>query len=328
MRSSKKDYGISLTRVFAMFLIILTHFIAQIESISFLSQLTNAAIYTFLFISGWLYGKKNIINFKVWMVNRFKKIMVPIYIWSAIIIAVQFIKGNDISGAKIIIYIFNLQGLLGGINGISHLWFTTFIGICYLITPLLQKIKKYFVKNSMLQKISMLFIALIFQIGVSLYFNEKLGIYLSYILIYMIGYLLSSIWDGQTSRKVFSVATIAMIFAIILRLEGKKMYDGSPFYNGVIVSNTQAIIGVYIYICTNKFKILYQRISVQKWIDYFDDISYEMYITHYAFIVGPLTIWGTYNLPTSILLVLIASFVSSKFIKKLSILIEKRFVSF
>lgn len=67
----EKDYSISFVRVVSMFLIILTHILNQISEVAFLAQVTNAAVYTFLFISGYLFGTKPINNNKVW----FKKML-------------------------------------------------------------------------------------------------------------------------------------------------------------------------------------------------------------------------------------------------------------
>lgn len=40
------------------------------------------------------------------------------------------------------IYLSNTQYWLGKIGGGAHLWFISIISLCYLVTPLLQKIKK------------------------------------------------------------------------------------------------------------------------------------------------------------------------------------------
>ncbi len=69
---AERNYAISLLRVIGMFSIILCHFFGWI-GISSLSQFFNFGVYLFLFISGFLYGRKQIKDYKKWMWARVKK---------------------------------------------------------------------------------------------------------------------------------------------------------------------------------------------------------------------------------------------------------------
>lgn len=103
-------------------------------------------------------------------------------------------------------------------------------------------------------------------------------------------------WNSESINKKYVVKfSIILFLAAIVRLLGKVVFDESILYNIMIVGYTQSIIGfslffIIFYIGTRfgeKFKF-----NIVKFLD---DISYEIYLVHYMFIVGPVSIIGFTN---------------------------------
>lgn len=76
-KKKNRDDSISFIRVISMLMIILTHLVAEVDSIHFLGQISSVAVYTFIFISGYLFGKKDIYNPFKWLLKRLSRIMIP-----------------------------------------------------------------------------------------------------------------------------------------------------------------------------------------------------------------------------------------------------------
>ena len=177
-----RDRGIQIIRIIAMFSIILCHLMQEMSSSLLIksAQFFNVGVYIFLFISGLLYGRKNIDNYKQWIVKRFKTIMIPVYAF-IVILSVILLFQNNFNFKYILIYLFDLQYFFGGMIGSGHLWFITIIMICYLITILLNKYKTFFSKKYFI------FILIVLAIILSM-FSLKYSLLLWYIIIYIIGY--------------------------------------------------------------------------------------------------------------------------------------------
>ena len=313
-----RDIGISATRAIAMLLIIFTHLIREIPNVSFFAQITNAAIYTFLFLSGWLYGKKIVPDFKRWLFLRMKRLLIPVYLWILFIFTFSALFIGKISLNSILIYVFNLQGILGGKRGIDHLWFVTAIMFCYMLTPVLQKFKIRILELDNIKKFVLLIILLIIQVSVSILWNQQIGVYLSYLIAYTLGYYLTSLWDGKLSNKNLCLLTVLVLGSFFLRMISRKFFDGTALYNAAIVANTQLILGIYIFVFVNHFQFFYKGKIMTKAINFFDSFSYEMFITHYAFIVGPLTIWGNFGIMPDSILIILATIISGYILKRIT----------
>lgn len=248
--TNEKSYAISVVRCCAMLSIILCHVFNEIPKISFLGQFFNVGIVLFMIISGYLYGKKNIIDVRKWIVKRFKTICVPIYVYYVLtFLLYSILKINQpFEIKKSIIAIFNMQGIVnGGLSNIilSHLWFITYILICYCITPFLQYMRKKGKKNIYAFIITSIVIVAILQL--------KIGVQNVWTIIYYItAYFGSSFRKNIVSNKK---AYFMIIFAIIMRLFMKyvlgiydKFYVLNLLYENIIVPILQWILGIGIFL--------------------------------------------------------------------------------
>lgn len=136
----EKNYTISLIRFLSLLSIITCHILQGLNLEA--AFWFNIGVQIFLFMSGFLYGQKQINNPKHWFIKQFKKIYIPYVILAVIIILIDYIFFNiKYSKTTIIVNLLGLQGFINIIPTISHTWFISYILLCYFITPILQSIK-------------------------------------------------------------------------------------------------------------------------------------------------------------------------------------------
>lgn len=146
----QKDLGISTVRILAMVGIIVCHtvmyyqFIPQHEN---LGQLFNCGVGIFIFISGLLYGANIRKSFGLdFFKKRWLRVCLPVVIWGTFV----FLLDGCRNFCYWIVLLLNLQGINfivenpifnTAITGTGPLWFVTVIMLCYLMLPLLEKIR-------------------------------------------------------------------------------------------------------------------------------------------------------------------------------------------
>lgn len=201
-------------------------------------------------------------------------------------------------------YLLNLQGLLfidwsffanfiNEIPSLGHLWFTTIIFICYLLIPILQRIKsKNYKSKHIFVVIGMLFV-------ISYFCNALLGPSFEYFLLFVVGYFLNSfdLINSLTKSKYFALS-IFMLLTQVARLVLMHFIDGTSWY----VSYTgisHSILGLWIVISLfeiNKcFPNIFEHLSNSKIISHFDKMSYFIYISHGLFFTGIFNVYECTN---------------------------------
>lgn len=308
--------SISVIRVFATILILCCHFTQRFENsvIQMSAQFFNVGVSIFLIISGYLYGKRKIIDsisYKKWLVKRAKRILIPLYIFLIILFLIYIYKGIDIKILNWLVYILDLQGIEIYLNGAEHLWYLTLAMICYFITIPLDMFRKKLNKKNIL----ILFIVIsISQVTISYFIYQQLGIYIIYIELYIIAYIVGMYWSSEMiNSKYFINFNIILVISVFIRLMGRVFFDDTILYNILIVAYTQVIIGFslffIIYYLTNKFGQGCKFTIVK----YLDSISYEVYLVHYMFIVGPISLMSvTSNTLINCFMVIICTLILSE----------------
>lgn len=316
--SKQESYIISVVRVFSMILILLCHLVQENSNfiITQTAQIFNVGVFVFLFISGFLYGNKEINNTKKWYLKRAIRILVPLYIFIIFLIIVNVVFLNKAIDIKYyFIYLFNMQGLLGHMLGAQHLWFLTALMLCYLVTPLLNKGKKEFNNRN---KIVYFIILISIHIIITIFVNRKVGLYLGYLYTYIFAYYFGEGWKRIIKNKDIIVLTIVMIIALGIRFMAKFIMDGSIIYDGIIVIYEQSILAFWIFIAIyfimNKFEKYGNKKS--KIILYFDNLSFYIYIVHIMFMTGPIRLMGLSNsFVLDSIIVFTATYISSIILK-------------
>lgn len=163
----RKRNSITFFRVFAMILILLCHIVQEYDNlyIQMTAQIFNLGVPIFIIISGYLYGNKEINDkYTLWLIKRAKRILIPLYVFMFYLLIVNLIQHNNIQVKNWLVYMFNIQGLQIYVHGAEHLWYLTIIMVCYLITPILNKYRKYIISKNIAIIIPIL---ILLQIGIS-----------------------------------------------------------------------------------------------------------------------------------------------------------------
>lgn len=120
--SLSESYAISVIRIIATLLIVACHILQGYENRW--AWVLNVGVQVFFFISGFLYGKKDIQNSFVWWKGRIKKVYLPYLCYLILCIPLFWIFASEfISVKKSLVYLFCLQGFISnaGIQGLGHL---------------------------------------------------------------------------------------------------------------------------------------------------------------------------------------------------------------
>ena len=122
-----------------------------------------------------------------WYKKRFVRIFIPVWIWALCINLVYIVQGKEISLIGCIAYLTNLQGFFGATEGLQHLWFLSLIMLCYIITPILNMIKRKIEYPKSLFIISiMCFVSYCIS-----YVNVSFGRYLFQVMLYVFAFFYS-----------------------------------------------------------------------------------------------------------------------------------------
>ena len=295
----EKNAGISIIRVLAMFSIILTHWckLAQINDY----QLFSIGVEIFLFISGYLYGQKAISNKTRWIAARIKRLMLPYWMLLFLIVGVRVLFDKYIYIKNLVLNLFCLQGInrilihidTGSIEGYGQTWFLTILWVNYF-AMLLLKVNKP-VDDYLSNRLACLFCSLvILQIVMAF-----CGVQLVYIICYFMGYFLSR--KEWLNKKNYALITCLFIVLSVVRLVLRNISDGTVLYDHIIarwsfVAMAIWIIMTLLLIC-NRYKRISEKIVQGKVWSIIDYLSYPLFLSHYVFLSGDLSVeWLGSNL--------------------------------
>ena len=102
-------------------------------------------------------------------------------------------------------------------------------------------------------------------------------------------YYVGSNWErlGKSTNKSAVIYFIVMCLAFATRFIGRIMIDGTKLYNLVIVNYTHYVAAAYIFML---FSIIFSKVKMLKIVQLVEGISFEIYLCHYMFIVGPVSV--------------------------------------
>ena len=142
------------------------------------------------------------------------------------------------------------------------------------------------------------------------YLSRTLGMAVLYVTVFIIGY---------TFRKYeiniqWTTATALVVAALMIRLVSMILFDGTVLYDCLLVYLTHTILAVGLFFFGKQLC----KVEHGKLIDWFDDISYFVYITHYMFMTGPIRTMGlTKSLFLNTVVTIILSFLSATILRLL-----------
>ena len=179
-----RELELDFVRVISMIMIIFCHMSAE-AGVKW-GGYFNVGVMIFMFMSGYLsyraeYDKK-------WISGRLKRILPEYYFFLVLylIVTMVFFRA-EYSLKQIFVNLFLLQGLFteSSLPNILHLWFVTYILICYILTPFAVRLIKKYDRNRVV------IFALVLQIvviplrvvGINIYFSRFVayfaGLYLA-----------------------------------------------------------------------------------------------------------------------------------------------------
>lgn len=289
IQNRKRLNFISYLRVFAVLCILECHLCneAPIGRIQSLGQLFNIGVQIFLVISAFCFGRQGAINdIKKWYFKRIKRIVFPYETFFILLVIIYILRGAKLSWINWLSCIFFVQGMHVGVLGADHTWFMTTLVICYILTPFISEIWQR-IQNKWIEKIVL--IGLFIVPFVMAYICPKyIFIIIYHICFYAIAYYMGNIWDDFIpSKKSIIVYFIIMCMAFAMRFVGRAMFDGTRLYELIIVNYTHYIAAACIFMI---FAGIFSYVKTIKSVEFIDSMSFEIYLCHYMFIVGPVSV--------------------------------------
>ena len=290
MEGMKKDYSISCIRFVAMNMIIICHMMQYMDYE--LAWWFNVGVQIFLCISGYLYGGKGVFNTLEFYKKQFKKILLDYYVLIIPICIIYYIFAREfIDIHKMFKVLIAADTLYGG----GHLWFIATILICYFITPVLSELydrglgkgtTKLVTKTGLLIAICFVMCKCYFP-----YFNPAV------ISCYIVGFCLRRIeWEKPSKfnwKLLFYAIAILMnsiqiIHSYIISL---NIISFIQDYWTDFCDYAHLALGCFIFITLKKIfeKNQFSRKCI-KMLDVFDKYSYDIYLTHQFWILGPFSL--------------------------------------
>ena len=270
----------------------------------------NIGVQVFLTLSGYLYGKRIISNWKSWSIGRIKRVYVPMFMFLIAVLPFYLFFHKEVFSWKAYgLNYLNLQGIpfvMGGgmVQGIRHLWFITAIMFSYLATPVLQCLSR---------NAEWLLPLLLVCVCVSYFVAPGYMVFMaSWFFLYAIGYLYVNL---RKTRKLYNIGLVLLELFLIVMV-GLRFDVVTHYFNplnrifhdvsGVFV----VIIGILMLSCLNTRR-------VPKIVDVFDKYSFHVFLVHYFFVVGPfslahLTPYVTINVLFIVLVTFVATFLFVK----------------
>lgn len=309
------DYSISLIRIIGCLLIFICHWMMVMgnPAVARLSQIFNVGVFVFFIISGYLYGTKYIDKryLSKWYFQRIIKLFVPLYLVMTVVFIGMRMQGLYVSSEQYIVFGLNLQGFFGKVQGGAQLWFLTVIMICYIVTPLYQKMKE-------LDKKIIIFIGSVYfiiQIVTSIAGLGNVPNYLMYIGVYGMAYFVLPKIYNRITKKELIIYTIIMLIAMGIRLGTRSCLDGTNIYDYIVALYTHLILGIWIVVA---IKYFYEEVKEKlnhDLIKKIDGYTMEIYMVHVMFMYPPFQMMGRYGTAVDTVMVIICTVISAFLLK-------------
>lgn len=308
MISESESIAIKYIRVGAMLSIVVCHILQAYANCW--AAVFNIGVQVFLALSGYLYGKKIISNWKQWSVGRVKRVYVPMFVFLVAVLPFYLIFHREVFSWKpYALNYLNLQGIAfatggGMVSGVRHLWFITAIMFAYIATPILQRLSCY---ADWLLPILLLCVGVMYFVA-----PGPLVFMASWVFLYAIGYLYVNL---KKARKIYNIGFVLLEILLIVFITTR--FGMVETYFNPLNRAFHDMSGVFVVIIGI---ILLSRLNlkgVPKIVDLFDKYSFQVFLVHYFFVIGPfslaqLTSYIFVNVLTIVAVTAIATFLLVK----------------
>lgn len=292
--NKRKDYSISCARFIAMCLIVACHMMQRDDFSTDIHGAHigwafwfNIGVQMFLFISGYLYGKKSKNDTVSFYKKCFPKILVDYYVFIIVMLIIIYFSpllDVGVSGA------FKLLTFSGTVPGLGHLWFVATILFCYLLTPFFSEVINAIDERSSIRFwIEACILLLIVQITVMVFLGSFNAAWTN---CFIIGMLYSRIEQREKqNRRLFNGIVIVMCLLIVplqFRLDYwphrelpsliASLYGQFKNYGHVFLGIAAVILIRFIYKKWNS------KNDNHRLLDWSDKYSYDVYLVHHVFV--------------------------------------------
>lgn len=319
----ERDYSISFIRLLAMSFIVICHIMQYFDFE--LAWWFNVGVQIFLCLSGYLYGKKKKIDTIKFYIRNFFKIFISFCVVIIPFIIIEYLY-NFIKLDIVIDVIIGVKYIPGG----EHLWFIATILLCYFLTPFLFDYFNY-IKNK--KKMLVYFILLLYIIYVV---NSSFVPHFrpAWISCYVIGFFLARISEYEKMYNIVYVIICCLMLltnAIQISIDYIFKINVNYYYYYYLhfCNYAHVLLGVFIFMSLRKMLMLINIndksfLKFQKILDITDNYSYEIYLVHQFFILGPFTLMGLtdYNI-INIVIIVFLTCVIAFIVKKISVKLSK-----
>ena len=326
MAEQKRDLSISFVRMLAMMFIVICH-VMQYYDVE-LAWWFNIGVQIFLCISGYLYGRKRILDILVFYRKNFVKILIDyeIVVFAAVAATVLF-TDTVITVEEIAEAVLTVSTIAGG----AHLWFIPTILMCYLLTPLYERI---FSRAEQSHKLLVPAAVLLFVMN-ELVFRQMFSYFnAAWINCYLIGFALRRFqqyrfwYTGSAWLLTLTGAVFISIQASVRYLQLITLTDAwRPFYYPMC-DYGHVFLGVALF-CSGRVLLRpFCNINlIQRILRLSDRYSYQIYLTHHFFILGPLSLMAlTANSYVNVVLILLLTVLTAVLLQKTSAKISAVFM--
>lgn len=290
--SRKNYYFATWLRAAATISILLCHYVAQSQYaiLNMSAQFFNIGVDIFIILSGFLFGvrKGGTESAGAWYIKRLRRIFVPYELFVVLLFIVHAVCAHNLWDADWIWLLFGLQGSRVGVLGAEQTWFITPLLMCYLITPLLDK---YIDEKRSARQIAILCgVMILLPLIWAMISDPAYSTLLSLISYYTLAFIVGRYFDKiRLTKPLALIAFFVMCLAFGIRLLGRHFYDATILYGRIICGYTQTVAAFCIF-CI--FAVLFETVKPPKSVVQFSEISFEIYLVHYMFCVGPVSLFG------------------------------------
>lgn len=264
-----------------------------------LSQIFNIGVQLFFILSGFLVGYKGISRpYAMWYLKRIKRIFVPYWLFLTVLAGVYVAKGSDIFTTDWLLLVFGCQGSMVGVWGAEQTWFISVLLLCYLLSPAILRINERLLQlNNKGITIGAYGIVCVLPILYALAKPDWVYTLLTPVSLYIMSCVYGSYYrknNGCTrSPKLLLWYFVVIAVAFGLRFASRVLLDGTIWYTRIIVPYTHMVAAAAIWLC---FETVFQTdCAPPKVIQFAGDLSFEVYLWHYMFVVGPVSIFAVVN---------------------------------
>ena len=105
------------------------------------------------------------------------------------------------------------------------------------------------------------------------------------------------ILEKPVGKGGFVLSGAVLLFAFALRLVAMRLIDGTHFYTNTVIPLTYLMIAFALFVelrflASGPMRALCERLAKGRVCGFLERCSYEIYISHYVFIVGPLCVFA------------------------------------